>query len=379
MPSGYLPRVLAVLMSSLPLVAAACAGAASPPPAPAPPAGAAPASAPPAVQPTAATSAAPPAPAALETVRAGLNGNLSEAAFYIAMDEGYFQSEGITLDTEQFNSATQMVAVLASGQLDVGGGAPGGGLYNAITRDIPVKIVADRGHTQPGSAYEGLVVRKDLYDSGAVRGPADLRGKKVVVASLGTTGEVALDRLVKPVGLTLADLELVPMGYPDTPQAFANGSVDAGMLAEPFITRIVSAGSGVVLARKDEFYPGHQGAVVLYGPAFINDRPEVARRFLVAYLRGARLYNDAFFKNDAAAKQRVVDILVKDTTLKDPALYNSMPMPGIDPNGALNLDSLDADQDWWVAAGYQQRKVPLDEVVDTSFLTAAVERLGPYQ
>jgi len=56
-----------------------------------------------------------------------------------------------------------------------------------------------------------------------------------------------------------------------------------------------------------------------------------------------------------------------------------MPMPGIDPNGALNLESLDADQEWWVGAGYQQRKVNLDEVVDTSFLRAAVERLGPYQ
>jgi NitT/TauT family transport system substrate-binding protein len=169
------------------------------------------------------------------------------------------------------------------------------------------------------------------------------------------------------------------MGYPDTPQAFANGSVDGGLLVEPFITRIVSAGNGVVLARKDEFYPGHQGAVILYSPAFANDRPEVARRFLVAYLLGARLYNDAFFKGDPATKQRVIDILVKNTTVKDPALYNSMPMPGIDPNGALNLESLDADQEWWVGAGYQQRKVNLDEVVDTSFLRAAVERLGPYQ
>jgi NitT/TauT family transport system substrate-binding protein len=370
MPSGYSPRVLAVLTSLLPLVAAACAGTATAPPPPA---------APPA-QPTAvAATPPPPSPVALETVRTGLNGSISEGAFYIAVDEGYFQQQGITLEPEQFNSATQMVAVLGSGQLDVGGGAPSGGLYNAISRDIPVKIVSDRGHTRPGSAYEGLIVRKDLYDSGALRSPADLRGKKVVVASLGTTGEVALDRLVKPVGLTLADLELVPMGYPDTPQAFANGSVDGGLLVEPFITRIVSAGNGVVLARKDEFYPGHQGAVILYSPAFISDRPEVARRFLVAYLQGARLYNDAFVKSDPAAKRRVIDILVKNTTVKDPALYNSMPMPGIDPNGALNLESLDADQDWWVAAGYQQRKVNLDEVVDTSFIKAAVERLGPYQ
>src|SRR4051812_34457152 len=157
---SYLPRVLAIVMSFLPLVAAACASTTTaPPPA-----------APPPAQPTAAATSPPqPTPLALETVRTGVNGSISEAAFYLAVDEGYFQQQGITLETEQFNSATQMVAVLGSGQLDVGGGAPSGGLYNAISREIPVRIVADRGHTRPGSAYEGLIVRKDLYDSGALR------------------------------------------------------------------------------------------------------------------------------------------------------------------------------------------------------------------
>ena len=89
MPSGYSPRVLAVLLSLLPLVAAACAGTTTAPPPPA---------APPA-QPTAvATSPPPPTPVALESVRTGLNGSISEGAFYIAVDEGYFQQQGITLE-----------------------------------------------------------------------------------------------------------------------------------------------------------------------------------------------------------------------------------------------------------------------------------------
>jgi hypothetical protein len=35
-------------------------------------------------------------------------------------------------------------------------------------------------------------------------------------------------------------------------------------------------------------------AVLAYGPKFWRERPDVARRFMVAYLRSVRFYNDAF-------------------------------------------------------------------------------------
>src|ERR687885_649031 len=64
------------------------------------------------------------------------------------------------------------VAPLAAGQLDVGGGAPSAGLGNALARGLNLKIVADKGSTPPGFGYAGVVIRKDLWDSG-VRSPAD--------------------------------------------------------------------------------------------------------------------------------------------------------------------------------------------------------------
>jgi NitT/TauT family transport system substrate-binding protein len=322
---------------------------------------------------------APETPRALKTVRLGIIGGISDAAFYIAMDRGYFARQGIEIEPTRFNSATQMVAPLSAGQLDVGGGSPSAGLYNATAREIVVKIVADKGHTLPGFGYEAVVLRKDLYDSGQVRSAKDLKGKRAAVPALGTTGEATLAQYVKTGGLTLSDLEVVVMGYPDTPQAFANGSIDAGLILEPFVTRIVADGSGMVLERKDKIQPGHQGAIVLYAPQFAATEAALARGFMVAYLQAARDYNDAFFKNDAEAKRQVVSILVRNTTVTDPALYDQMPMPGIDPNGRLDVASLDADQDFWIEAGYQQQKVNLVDVVDTSFATAAVAQLGEYR
>jgi NitT/TauT family transport system substrate-binding protein len=319
------------------------------------------------------------APRAMKTVRLGIIGGISDAAFYVAMDRGYFTKQGIEIEPTRFNSATEMVAPLSAGQLDVGGGSPSAGLYNATAREIVVRIVADKGHTLPGSGYEAVVVRKDLYESGQVQSAKDLRGKRAVVPARGTTGEGTLAQYVKAAGLSLDDLEVVVMGYPDTPQAFANGSIDAGLILEPFVTRIVADGSGIVLERKDKIQPGHQGAIVLYSPLFAANEPDLARRFMVAYLQGARDYNDAFVKNDPEAKRQIVSILVKNTTVSDPALYEQMPMPGIDPNGKVNVASLDADQEFWIEAGYQRQKVNLADVVDPSFAAAAVRELGEYR
>jgi NitT/TauT family transport system substrate-binding protein len=45
--------------------------------------------------------------------------------------------------------------------------------------------------------------------------------------------------------------------------------------------------------RGDQVYPGQQLAVVLYAGSFVKSVPEVARKFMLAYVKAARDYNDA--------------------------------------------------------------------------------------
>src|SRR5262249_7592737 len=72
------------------------------------------------------------APAAPQTVRYGDLKLLPNAGVYVAMDEGYFAEQGISLDLTTFDSAANMVAPLGTNQLEAGGGAMSAGLYNAI-------------------------------------------------------------------------------------------------------------------------------------------------------------------------------------------------------------------------------------------------------
>jgi len=110
----------------------------------------------------------------LVKVRVGVTSSSSDAGFFIADKKGYFRKEGLEVTLISFDSAAKMVAPLGVGQLEVGGGAPSAGLYNALSRGIDIRIVADKGSTPPGYDYQPLLVRKDHIDSGRYKSLKDL-------------------------------------------------------------------------------------------------------------------------------------------------------------------------------------------------------------
>jgi len=321
--------------------------------------------------PSAVTSAVP-TPVTLEI---GQVGGISDAAIYIAQAKGYFKAEGITLDSQKFASAAQMVAPLGTGELQVGGGATSAGLFNAIGRGVGMFIVADKGNLDPGHGYEAIMVRKEL--AGVIKGPKDLTGRTVALSALDIGPEVTLDTYLRTGGLTEKDVHVVTVSFPDMLQALKNGSIDAGVPIEPFVSRITAAGVASILVRDDSVTPGHQTAVLLFSEKFAKQR-DLAVRFMKAYIQGARFYNDAFVKKDAAKRTEAIAILAKATNI-DAALFDAMVMPGINPSGKVNLDSLTMIENWFVAKGSQQKFIELGKAVDLSFAEEAGRQLGTYK
>jgi NitT/TauT family transport system substrate-binding protein len=312
-------------------------------------------------------------------VRAGTLATVGDAGWWVAIHRGYFQELGIDFQYTTFNSAADMVAPLSAGQLDVGGGAISAGLFNAIARGVELKAVADKSSSPPGHSTVGIVIRKDLWESGRVRSPADLKGLRLAISGRGIAPETEVNAFLGRGGLSFKDLDVTTMSFSDTVVALANQSIDLTVIPEPFLTQIRSQDLGHIWVRSDEMLPGHITAVVLYSPQFIAEQPDTARDLMVGYLRAVRDYNDAFFKQDPAAKQMVVEALTRFTPLKNPALYDEMVVQGLDPNGEVPLESLEKDQEYFLAAGLQQQRIDLSKVVDNSFARAAVQILGPYR
>ncbi len=316
----------------------------------------------------------------LVEVRVGTNNVVSDAPFFIAQQKGYFAHEGIKVTFVSFNAGPMMIAPLGAGQLDVAAGAMSAGLFNAASRGINIKVVADKGSTPPLYDYMPILVRKSLIDSGKVKSMKDFKGLKVGEGGKGGSPGSKLNEALKTAGLSYKDVQHEYLGYPQQVTAMANGAIDAAVTTEPSVTQAIEKGIAVRFPRENP-YPNQEVAVLLYGGDFIKNKPQVAKKFMIAYLKGARFYNDALkngrFAGPNAAE--VIAILVRDSRVKDPALYKDMTPNGINPNGKLNLASLKKDFQFYKDQGYLQGSATVAQVVDESFAHMAVKELGPYK
>lgn len=315
------------------------------------------------------------------TVRVGIANASSDVAFFIADKKGYFRQEGIDAKFIPFDSGAKMVAPLGAGQLDVAGGSPSAGLYNAVSRGIGIKIVADKGSTPPGYGYQPLLVRKDLVASGRYKGLADLKGMKIAGSAPGSASTSTMNEALKKAGLKPSDVERLYLGFPQHVMALQNKAVDAALTTEPSATEAVRSGAAVRVMGDDQIYPNHQLAVVLYASTFAHAHPRAAKAFMRAYIRAVRDYNDALSGGRLAGPNadEVIAILTEYTPIKDPAIYRAIVPQGTNPDGKLNVASLENDLAFFKSEGVVKGNVTVAQVVDTSFVDAALRALGPYK
>ena len=329
---------------------------------------------------TPATAGGTQPPAALQKVRYGTLNIFGDAGIFIGIEEGFFAQQGIEVDLTSFDSAANMVAPLATNQIEAGGGAPSAGLYNALRTGVNVRIVADKGHsdpTPPGFPVSIYPVRKALVDSGQVRSVADLKGLRFGQPAVGISPELDLVAFLRQGGLTPKDLDIVIMSFPDMVAAFATGTLDVTWLVEPFATTALNQGTFSILGYDHTVNPYHQVAVLLYSPEF--SQSDLATKFMVAYLQGVRLFNDAFMKRERAARERAINALVAHTHVKNRALYDQMTMSALAPDGKMNLQSFDQQQEHFLSTGTLQSRVDIQRFIDLQHIEAAVRQLGPYR
>jgi NitT/TauT family transport system substrate-binding protein len=311
----------------------------------------------------------------------GTIGASSDSPFFIADKRGYFKEEGLTVKFIRFDSAAKAMAPLGTGELAVASGATSAALYNAVKRGVTLRIVADKAKNPPGYGFEALLVRTDLRDEGKIKTLADFKGRKIAISAAGNSEDFLVDHALRKAGLSLKDVEPIYLGFPQHIAAFTNGGIDVSLSVEPSISSIEKAGKAVRFLGVDELYPNFETAGVFYSEKFIKERPEDAKKFMRAFLRGARDYNDALNGDrlTAPAAEAVIPILTEYSFIKNPDVYRAIRSHYVDPNGELNVASLKDVWQFFKDAKLIDGSVTVDQVVDTSFAKWAAESLGPYK
>jgi len=228
-----------------------------------------------------------PAPV-MTTVKVAYQPTASNGPLYIAIDEGYFSEQGINVELVKTASSTAALPLLMHEDIAVSTGPMRVGLLNAVIQGGHIRIVADKGTVTPGScAGYGIMVRKDLVEKGVVRNVSDLKGRKIA----SHDSDYDLYNALALGNLSRDDVENVDMEFMMIAPAFSNGAIDAALVTEPYITQIRNNGTAVVLVPGQEFLSGWP-LPLYYGPAIIDKDPELGRRFMVAYLKGVKQYNE---------------------------------------------------------------------------------------
>lgn len=310
-------------------------------------------------------------------VRVGVLKLTSSAPLFVGVERGFFREFGVDPELVFFQAAAPIATALAAGQLDVGATGLTAALYNIVLGGEQLWIVADKGREWPGYPLTALVVQTALWDSG-VRSVRDLRGRRIGITQLGSTFHYHLGNVLEQQGLGLGDVRLVPLqAMPAVLEALKGRQVDAIMLPQPFPGRAEAGGFGKILAWGGDLFPW-QIAAIFYSRRFAAER-ERAVAFMKGYVKASRFYHDAVLvRRDGHPApgpryEEVVAITARYTGAPPDLIRVGFPYQ--DRNGQLMVEDIERQMAWWARHGFLKATLPLRDIVDTSFLEAALRAL----
>jgi len=183
------------------------------------------------------------AQASVKEIRIGYqkNGVLVIARQQAALEK-HFASQGIEVKWVEFSSGPPMLEAMNVGSVDYGavGDSP-----PVFAQSAGAAIVYAAG--QPITNGQGILVPANS----GIRSIADLKGKRIGFTKGSSAHNIIVQTLEK-AGLTYADITPVYLTPPDAGPAFANGSIDAWSIWDPYFAIGETKQNGRILVNASE-------------------------------------------------------------------------------------------------------------------------------
>lgn len=245
------------------------------------------------------------------------------AGHYVALEQGFFEAEGLTIQDNYFQIATDVNTGLLAEKLDI-----------ALTGVPDMVVLADRDPslrlimlTDYSDGADGILARN-------ISSPEDLRGKEIAWENLPLQA-LLLQKYLDSSGLTEADVTLLNITAAEAASAFAAGKIDVAVTYEPWLSQAAEDGQGEIIFSSKNTNIIPVGLVVK--ASVLQDR----EADILAYMRGLDR-GVKFVRENPDAAAEIVATKLGVTPAEVPALLDTVRLFDLEENRTVAFNTEDS-------------------------------------
>lgn len=284
--------------------------------------------------------------------------NALHAFLYVAIENGYYEEEGLKVNIRFPANANDAISLVAAGQADIGLYYQQDVIQARANQDVPVKSI--------GAVVQGPLNIVLSLEEKNITGAEDLVGKTVGYA--GTELSEALIRsIMQYVGADYRDVTMIDVGF-DLMSSMTTGNVDAtiGCLVNHEVPQMEEEGFSVNWFDLDDYgVPTYYEGVFLANDDAIEHDSETLKAFLRASAKG--------FADMKANPEEALQILLANQNEENFPLSETVErksvevlLPMMETANASFLSQSDEcwqeNIDWMLEQGLISETVALDDV-----------------
>jgi NitT/TauT family transport system substrate-binding protein len=287
---------------------------------------------------------------------------------YAALNLGYFEQEGLSVELINGQGADKVMTAVLSGQADIGFSGPEAAIY-----------VYNEGKDDHAVVFAQLTKRDGSFLVAREPDPdfkwTDVKGKYIIGGRKGGVPEMTLEYVLKKNGIIPGeDVEVdTSVQFALMGGAFTGGTGDYVTLFEPVASTLEREGKGYIVASV-----GAESGEIPYTAyyakkSYMKKNPEVIQKFTNAIYRGqvwvdthtpeevAEVLRDSFPDSDMELLTTVAK------RYKDQDTWNKDPI--------MKKEALGLLQEVMKSAGELEKEAPFEVLVDNSYAEKAIREI----
>ena len=229
------------------------------------------------------------------------------APWYVAIENGYFEKNGIDIEVVLTSGANNVVAAVLSNDVNVGLCGPEATIY-----------VYEEGEKDYVKTFSGLTKRDGQFIVSRIKNDnfkmSDLKGKEVLAGRVGGMPILNFENALKNSKVNKKDINInTTVDFGSLSGAFIGGTGDYVNLFEPNATNIEKLGYGYVVKSIGELSGEMPYTAFNARISYINKNEKIIKNFAKSIKEGLEFVNE----NDA---EIIADVIIEqfpDTSIND--------------------------------------------------------------